>query len=1275
MSLPPPPQIPGIPERLSALSPDRREVLERLLKDQSSTARGSAIPRRTDRRSAVLSFAQQRLWFLDQLTPGLPLYNQHIALRLEFPLDVDAFERSLREIVRRHEILRTTFETVRGDPVPLIAESPRTTLDVVDLSHLSDSATESEVLRLASEDARRPFDLRTGPLIRTTLLRLRPDCHVFLLTMHHILCDGWSTTVFFRELGALYAAFSTGKRSPLPELPIQYADFAAWQRAQLSGDTLARQLSYWRDRLADLPTLLLPTDRPRPATPTFEGAYKPLVIPAAVVEGIEAISRSEGATLFMGLLAAFDVLLHRYTGQDDIVVGSPSAGRTRPELEDLIGFFVNGLVLRVDVSGNPTFRQLLGRVREMALGAYAHQDLPFEMLVEELHPERDLSRNPLFQVMFQFFTPPKRPPAGAAVVDSLWTQVERGTANVDIALDLVKGPDGEILGRVEYSTELFDAETIGRLMEHYERLLEGIVRNPSQRVSELPLLGPRERQQVLVEWNATARAYPRERCVHELIAAQAARTPDAVAVVAGGEMLRYGALEGRANQLAHALRQASVGPDVLVGLAVDRSAAMVVGLLGVLKAGGAYLPLDPAYPPARLAYMLADARAPVLLTQAALRAQWADAGARVLCLDADWPAIAAHPASAPAPLAQPEHLAYVIYTSGSTGPPKGVMIPHRALCNHLAWMQQEFPLTDQDRVLQKYSLGFDVSAWEILGPLLAGACVVCVGPGEHRDLHALVRAIVDERITAIDVVPSMLQLLLDDPRLAASQLRRITCGGEAMPPSLPPHVFGTLKTELHNIYGPTEATIGCTWWTCRPDAPQDRVPIGRPIANTQVYVLDRYLNPCPIGVPGELHVAGDALAHGYLNAPEHTAERFIANPFSGRSGDRLYKTGDRVRYRADGNLEYLGRLDDQVKIRGFRIEPGEPEAVLRSHPAVRDAAVVPQPIDRALKDVLANPGSDSAAQWLAARLLEEMPADADRLLATAERLSDAEATLLLRYEGECDRRNGMMRREQDFEVLLHITNDDFVRPPRPSQRNWLLQRALDEFTDDLKHLHALSGRFVPGSDRPAIVGRWQASRAEYDGSQLTIEGQQVMQAWEQPLMKAMADLVGGPSRDVLEIGFGMGIAATLLQDTSVRSHSIVECNDDVIRALEQWSRQYPDRNIRIVRGRWQDVWQSLGEYDGVLFDTYPTSEEEFRDAVLENITFAESFIPVGHRLLRPGGILTYYTNEIDSFSRRHQRLVLDHFSSVALSVVKSLSPPPDCAYYWANSMVVVKAVK
>ncbi|MEG5160088.1 amino acid adenylation domain-containing protein [Microcoleus sp. AT3-A2] len=882
------------------------------------------------------SFAQQRLWFIDQFEPGNPFYNLPAAVLLKGRLNVVVLELSFQEIVRRHEALRTTFATVDGQPMQVVGQKFNFGLQVLDLQQLAETQREEKVKQLAAEEARKPFDLTKGPLLRASLLQLDAEEYVLLLTLHHIIFDGWSIGVFLQELAALYEAFSIGKPSPLPELSIQYADFAIWQREWLAGDRLQTQLNYWKKQLNGVPPLLeLPADRPRPPVQTYRGAKESFLIPKTLRSALKKLSRQENATLFMTLLAAFKTLLYRYTGQADIPVGSPVANRNRAEIQGLIGFFVNTLVLRTDLSGDRTFRELLDRIREVSLGAYAHQDLPFEKLVEELQPDRNLSYNPLFQVAFVLQTAPVAAESIAGLNLTL-LDVENQTAKVDLTLHLEEQQE-EISGQFEYSTDLFDAATINRMAGHFLRLLEGIAANPDRRIEELPLLGEKERHQLLVEWNDTRVDYSSDRCIHQLFEAQVERTPDAIAVVFEDEKLTYRELNERANQLAHYLQQFGVKPEVLVGICVERSLDTIVGILGILKAGGAYVPLDPAYPRERLAFTLEDAQISVLLTQQKLLKILPECSAKVIGLD-EWEEEQnfSEKSGSDFKLNQqnPSKLAYVIYTSGSTGRPKGVAIEHRSAVAFLHWAKEVFSPEELGGVLASTSICFDLSVFELFAPLSWGGTAILAENALH--LPTLKTA---EKVTLINTVPSAIAELLRINGIPET-VRTVNLAGEPLPNTLAQQLYQLPHIQkVFNLYGPSEDTTYSTFALIEKGA-ERMPPIGSPIANTQIYLLDRTLNPVPLGVPGELYIGGEGLARGYLNRPELTTEKFIPTPFSNSPDARLYKTGDRARYLPDGNIEYLGRIDSQVKIRGYRIELGEIEETLRQHSAVRDAVAI-----------------------------------------------------------------------------------------------------------------------------------------------------------------------------------------------------------------------------------------------------------------------------------------------------------------------------------------------
>ncbi|HVS00968.1 MAG TPA: amino acid adenylation domain-containing protein, partial [Thermoanaerobaculia bacterium] len=924
-----------------------------------------------------LSFAQQRLWFIDQLQPGSPLYNLSAALRVEGPLDPGVLALALGSIVRRHEALRTVFAAPEGKAVQVIQPPAPFILPLVDLSGLSEPARETAALVLAMEEASRPFDLSDDPMLRGLLLRLAPEDHAVALTVHHVASDGWSMGVLVREMGALYAALSQGRPSPLLELPVQYADFAAWQRSWLEGEVLENEIDWWRSQLAGLPPLLeLPTDRPRPATQSFRGANRPMRLPAELVRRAEVLGRSEGATLFMMLLAAFQTLLARTSGQDDLAVGSPVAGRNRVETEGLIGFFVNTLVLRGGLAGTPTFRELIGRARETALAAYLHQDVPFEKLVEELAPERSLAHAPLFQVMLIL----QNAPDASLQIESLRLRpvnVEGTTSKFDLTLSLEE-QGGGLLGTVEYATDLYDAATVDRLMARFELLLAGMVEAPERPVEELGLLTETEALQ-LRAWNETDIAYPLDRPLHAWIEDQVRRTPDAVALAFETEMLTYAELDRQADLLARRLQARGCRPESRVGVLLERSCELLISLLGILKAGAAYVPLDPDHPADRLAFQDRDAGLRLILTRDGLADRLPGAEDRFLFLESDAP-VDGDLVEVPV---DPDNPAYVLYTSGSTGRPKGAVISHRAIANRLLWMQEALQLSPADRVLQKTPFSFDVSVWELFWPFMTGACLVVAKPGGHRDNAYLARLIAEEEITVLHFVPSMLQLFLEEPAAGeCNTLRDVVCSGEALPSELAKRFAARLgQSRLHNLYGPTEAAVDVTSWVCDADG-NDRggIPIGRPIANTRIHLLDRNL-PVPVGVAGELFIAGVNLARGYVGRPDLTAERFLPDPESQQPGERVYRTGDLARWRGDGAIEYLGRTDHQVKIRGVRIELGEIEAALTALPGVREAVVMARE-SRLVAYVVGDVPAGELHQALRERLPEAMvPAAFVRLAA------------------------------------------------------------------------------------------------------------------------------------------------------------------------------------------------------------------------------------------------------------------------------------------------------
>jgi amino acid adenylation domain-containing protein len=893
------------------------------------------------------SFAQQRLWILDQVNPQSAAYNLFPAVRISIPLNIEVLEQSLNAIIERHEILRTIFAMRDGQPMQIILPSLKVPFQVIDLEHLPEAQRESEMLRLANEEAQQPFDLAHGPLLRTMLFRLGTQDYLLLLTIHHIIFDGWSGNLFFHELATLYQAFDTGQPATLPPLPIQYADFAVWQKEQLQGELLEEQLAYWKKQLADAPTTLeLPTDYPRPAASPRGSTYL-FTFSQSLTDSLKALSRREGVSLYTTLVASFQTMLYRYTGQDDLLLGTDIADRSQEETEDLIGFFVNTNVLRCNLSGNPTFSELLQRVSKVVIETQGHQDTPFEYLVKELHPDRSPGQNPFFQVMFSLESPTR-------LLPSQWVmtplEIQTGATKFDMSLELEDRPEG-ILGYLEYNADLFEATTIERIVGHWQRLLENVVANPNQRIADLPLLTEPEWQQQVVTWNTTQAAYPHEQCFHDLFEAQVERTPQAVAVVCEQEQLSYQELNQRANHLARSLQALGVGPETIVPLLAERGIDFLIAILAVFKAGGAYLPLDPRHPPSRIRQILQHSGSRFVLAAkdfAPLLSMQAETSPRVLYLE-DLQLQNGHAEGNLPVRVTPRNLAYVIYTSGSTGLPKGVMIEQRGMLNHLYAKISALQLTATDRVAQTASQCFDISVWQFLSALLVGGRVHIFPDRVAHDPMPLLTQVERYRISILETVPSLLRVMLesiesgsdDYPRL--EKLRWLIPTGEALPPEFCRRWLSIYpRIPLLNAYGPTECSDDVTHFPiCQPLADwQLHTPIGRPISNMRLYILDGKLRPLPIGVSGELYVGGIGVGRGYLNEPQRTAEAFLPDPFSTEAGARLYKTGDLARYLPDGNIEFLGRVDHQVKIRGYRIELGEIESLLRQHSTVQDVVVV-----------------------------------------------------------------------------------------------------------------------------------------------------------------------------------------------------------------------------------------------------------------------------------------------------------------------------------------------
>src|SRR5579859_2616495 len=926
------------------------------------------------------SFAQQRLWFLDQLEPGTAAYNLPRAFRITGPLDVEILERALHRVIQRHSSLRTIFNSVYGESRQIVLPDCEVKIPLVDLAHLPEAERELEALRVVSEAGRNPFDLSEGPLFRCLLVRLEPGKHIFLLVLHHIVTDGWSISILFREITTCYAALVKGEEPSLPELPIQYSDYAQWQREYMNDEVLAREIEHWKAKLAGAQTVLdLPLDHPRPKGADWHGATQEISWDSTILSKLKAMAQAESATPFMVALSAFQALLWRYTNQASILLGTPVAARNEIEFENMVGLFVNTLVFRSDFSSGLTFRDLVRQVRAFALDAYMHQDVPFEKLVEALVPQRSLDSHPLFQVMFTFQNIPKQvfEIPGLSIKEIAF---EAGIAKFDLSVEVWE--DGEFHCQFEYRSDLFDHSTMRRMLEHFERLLQAALANPDRPLAELPMMSDEERSQVLVGWNRTYAEYPRELTIQKAFEEQVARTPDATALRFEGKTWVYSHINDEANRIAQLLVQKGVTQGSLVGIFFERSPEMVIALIGVLKTGAAYVPLDPAFPPDRLRLMIDDAGLSAVVTVSALQSKLPAEAGNIVVLDGDEKS-PVDPAAIVDSISSDQR-AYVIYTSGSTGIPKGVEGTHRASMNRFSWMWRTYPFKAGDVCCQKTNLGFVDSIWEIFGPLLAGVPNVIIPQDAVRDPELFLQVLAREHVTRIVLVPSQLRALLEHaPNLQSRvpDLKFWSCSGEVLPPEVAKQFRAAFPDAmLLNIYGSSEVAADAT---CHRVEERDialSVAIGKPISNTQVYLVDACSNPAPIGTRGEIYIGGEGLARGYLNRPELTAERFVPNWLAPEQSPRLYRTGDLGRYRNDGAIEYLGRVDSQIKLRGMRIELGEIESVLASHSAVREAVVTvtgageQQKLAAYLvfKDATATPNVGELRRYLRTKLPEHM---------------------------------------------------------------------------------------------------------------------------------------------------------------------------------------------------------------------------------------------------------------------------------------------------------------
>lgn len=935
----------SLSERLAALTPEQRAIFEKRAKAKNLSAeklmkKQDKIPQRGHKNPSPLAIDQERLWFFHMMNPDEPTYNVYGAINMKGTLDQAVFEQSFNEIVRRHEAWRTTFEMLDGQPMQLVHDQLFVPMELLDLTHLPRTEREEAAKQAMSEYIQVPFDLEVPPLVRTNLIRKHEDEWLFVLTVHHIVTDRVTFSIFFHEMMAHYKAFLNGQPSLLPEPQISYADFSEWQRSYLTGAVKDNLVDYWKQTLDGSDFVLnIPTDYPRPAQQDFKGARVFLDIPMDVANRLKEIGKKEGASAFMTLLAVYYALLYRYTGQEDLLVGTPFANRNRGEMEGVIGYFLTSVVLRTQVEADMTFTELLRRVKDVSLAAYANNDIPFGLLLDELKPPRDASRNPIFQACF-VYVDVMEDKLELPHLELKYELTDAETAKYDLTIGLMEVEEG-ITGFFEYAPAMFRKETIEQINRHWLNLILAVIENPELKVVDMPLFTPAEEQQMLVEWNDTAHPLPARPIMHELFEAQAAKTPEATAVICGEERMTYRELDERANRLAHHLQKRGVAHESFVGIHMERAFEMIISMLAVLKAGGAHIMLEPSYPEERLASMIEDAKMTCVLTQQAMLGTLPAHGAEEIAVDSQWAQIAAEPATKPEAQVSEHSLAYVMYTSGSTGRPKGAMIEHRSLVNTMLHLNESFGIEQSDVFFFKSLIGFDGTVLEYYAPLLSGASILLAEPGGHYDMNYLIREMKEKNVTLIQMIPSVMHLLIETSGIEeVTSLKHLVLGGEAVSRSLKERIFERMPhVLLHNIYGPAEATVYSTVHTFTSGDGSQVVPIGRPIFNTRVYVLDSHHNPVPVGVYGELYIGGTGVTRGYLNRPELNAERFIQDRFH-QEGGRLYRTGDIVRWLPDGTLEYQGRIDNQVKISGVRIETGEVEGALHLHPAIREASVI-----------------------------------------------------------------------------------------------------------------------------------------------------------------------------------------------------------------------------------------------------------------------------------------------------------------------------------------------
>ncbi|GEM_PF-1423951 len=1206
-----------------------------------------------------LSPQQKHLWLLQQSNLS---YRAQVAVSIEGDLDVEVLKIIFQNLVSRYEIFRTTFHRLDGMkfPIQAIGKCDRPHWQELNLSNLDPEKQESKIEEIFRDEGHYLFDLKQDPLLRLILVTLSECRHILLITLPALSADSRTLKNIVQEISDFY---NINQKIEYSEEPIQYIQFSGWQNELLRLGNTETGVKYWQKKeVSNFPNLKIPFEAQLAKHPKFQPQLFIQTLHPNLVAKIKSFIQKHKVSASVFFLACWQTLLWRLSGQSDIIIGTACDGRSYEDLETALGLFAKYLPIHCHLEEHYQFNQVLQQVDQSIQEAYKWQDyFDWEFIVKE-----GGSSEPLFCFDFEQQTVQYSTNDISFTIYKQYTCIDQ----FKIKLSCVDQVD-TFTTEYHYDSSLFSRESIQRLAEQFNTLLESTISNSKAPLAELEILGQLERQQLLTELNQTRADYPKDKCIHQLIEQQAERTPDNPAVVFENRQLTYRELNAQANQLAHHLRSLGIKPDVLVGICVERSLEMLVGVLGILKAGGAYVPLDPTYPHDRLRFMLENSQVSILLTQQRLVQNLPKHKTPILCLDTDWEAIARQSNQNPNCDVMADHLAYVIYTSGSTGQPKGVLITHRNL-THSTSARILYYSESVISFLSASPFAFDSSVAAIFWTLCQGGVLSLPQENFQLDLSQFIEQIAQRRISHLLCLPSLYRLILQhgEPQQLVS-LRTVIVAGESCSQDLVEHHYQLLPhTSLFNEYGPTEGTVWSSVYVCQNQDSQDSkavVPIGRPIANTRIYLLDAHLQPVPMGVAGELHLSGLGLARGYLKRPELTAEKFIPNPFSDEPNSRLYKTGDLARYLPNGNIEFLGRLDHQVKIRGYRIELGEIEALLREHPAVHEAVIVARedrrkPLEQNTQENIEN---------LVKKLLSLERTLANQLLVNIENVSEDKIEKMFNNEIEmgCKKDKNLSNQSRiftDFEISLEIKSEEFIIPPQTFQRNWILSQAVDELADDLMHLNKLSRQFVSGAE---------ILEQNNSDSKAVSENQQIMEDWQIPLMQAMASIVTETHGDILEVGFGRGISATYIQELGVKSHTIIECDNDVVNAFDQWKGRYPDKNIRLIHGKWQDVVNQLDIYDGIFFHTSLLNEEEFIKYVAKSVTFAEHFFPTATDHLKKGGVFTYLTHEIDSFSRRHQRLVFKYFSSFTLSVVPLTLPEKTQDLWWANSMVVIKAIK